>query len=325
MTSSPATPPARWSKPFEWWLTRMLLRLMKAAGRAVSPRGAERLGRGFGGLAYRTMTRYRLVALRNLELAFGRDWSENQIRRTAIASFQHIGVTAVEFFLRQPRLTQAEVLEDVEFEGQRLYEEAFRRGNGVILVTAHYGNWEMMGPRLAAAGYRVNAVSRTADDPGTEAMIEATRSAGGVHQIPRRRAAREGLAALRRNEILAILLDQNSAEGGVFVPFFGHPASTATGPAVFALKTGAAILPTFCIRRGGGKFTIRVHDPVPLPPAATDRASAVGELTAAITAAIERQIREKPEQWCWLHNRWKRQPLPDQVVWMHPNRVDVTE
>lgn len=309
MIENGSLPPQRWSKPLEWWGTRQLIRLLRGVGRCTPRAALAPLGRALGIAAYHSMRRYRLVALANLRRAYGAEWDEHRIEHTARASFQHLGITLMEFFLRQPRITAREVEEEVRFVGQEHYEEAFGHGRGVLLVSAHYGNWEMMGPRLARAGYRVTGVSRTADDPGTERMIEAIRNGCGLRQIPRRQAAREGLATLRRNEILAILLDQNTLQGGVFVPFFGHPASTATGPAVFALKTGAAIVPTFCIREADGTHTMRAWPPI-YPQQTGDRSADVLALTAALTAAIERQVRERPELWCWLHNRWKLQPTP---------------
>lgn len=303
----------RWSKPLEWWATRQLIRALNGAGR-VTPRSAlAPMGRALGMAAYHSMRRYRLVAHANLERAYGDQWDAAQIERVAQESFRHVGMTLVEFFLRQPRITPEEVEREVRFEGQEHYEDAFSRGKGVLLVTAHYGNWEMMGPRLFRAGYRVSAVSRTADDPGLERMIESIRTRCGLQQIPRRQAARQGLAALRRNEILAILLDQNTAEGGIFVPFFGHPASTATGPAVFALKTGAAIVPTFCLREADGTHTMKAWPPI-FPQPTGDRTRDIWELTAQVTRSIELQIRERPELWCWLHNRWKLQPAAGETA-----------
>ena len=270
------------------------------------------MGRGLGIAAFHTMRRYRVVALDNLRRAFGSEWSEDRIQATARESFRNLGLTLVEFLLRQPRIRPEEVLAEVEFVGKEHYEAAFERGKGVILITAHYGNWEMMGPRLAREGYQVNAISRTADDPGTEQMIESIRTRCGTKQIPRQKAAREGLAALRRNEILAILLDQNTAEGGVFVPFFGHPASTATGPAVFALKTGAALVPTFCVRNADGTHTMIAREPI-YPESTGDRAEDILRLTAELTLTIEKQIRSRPDLWFWLHNRWKLQPNPSEA------------
>lgn len=258
------------------------------------------------------MPRYRKVALSNLKRAFGQEWSESEIERVARSSFHNVGMTLVEFFLRQPRITREEVEREIRFEGREHYEAAFARGNGVLLITAHYGNWEMMGPRLLLEGYRVSAVSRTADDPGLESMIERIRSRSGYQQIPRKQAARQGLAVLKRNEILAILVDQNTLEGGIFVPFFGYPASTATGPAAFALKTGAALVPTFSLREADGTHTMRAMPPI-YPEPTGNRVEDVRRLTAAITHAIELQIRERPELWCWLHNRWKRQPEGEEL------------
>ena len=267
--------------------------------------------------AFHGMRRYRTVALNNLRLAYGDQWDEERIQEVARESFRHLGITLVEFFLRQPRVRGVDLEKEVRFVGQHHFEEAFRRGRGVIVVSAHYGNWEIMGPRLAHAGYIVTGVSRVADDPGLERMIEKIRARSGLHQIPRRRAARDGLAALRRNEILAILLDQNTAEGGVFVPFFGRPASTAMGPAVFALKTGAAIVPTFNVREADGTHTMRAWPPI-LPEPTGDRAADVLKLTAEVTRVIELQIRERPELWCWLHNRWKLQPSGTEAASLPP-------
>jgi KDO2-lipid IV(A) lauroyltransferase len=311
MSSNPEAgkpvPKRRWTKPLEWWATRRLIATLNLIGRCTPRSALPAFGRALGMGAFHGMRRYRQVARVNLQRAYGDQWSEAEIERVARESFRQIGITLIEFFLRQPRITGEEVEREVRFEGQEHYEAAFARGNGVILVTAHYGNWEMMGPRLHRAGYKVSAVSRTADDPGLEHMIESIRQRCGLQQIPRRQAARLGLAALRKNEILAILLDQNTAEGGVFVPFYGYPASTATGPAVFALKTGAALVPTFCIREADGSHTMKAWPPI-YPTSTGDRTEDVRSLTAEITRVIELQIRERPELWCWLHNRWKLQP-----------------
>lgn len=284
-----------------------MIRALNGIGRCTPRSALAPMGRALGRMTYQSMRRYRRVALSNLDRAYGDCMNREARLRLAIESFEHLGVTLIEFFLRQPRITMEEVEREVRFEGQEHYEAAFARGKGVLLITAHYGNWEMMGPRLSRAGYQVNAVSRTADDPGMERMIEAIRTRCGLRQIPRRQAARQGLAALRRNEILAILLDQNTAEGGVFVPFYGYPASTATGPAVFALKTGAAIVPTFCLREADGTHTMKAWPPI-YPQSTGDRNADIVRLTAEVTRIIELQIRERPELWCWLHNRWKLQP-----------------
>ncbi len=305
--SPPPDQKPRWSKPIEWWLTRHFVRFLIASGRLMSRSGHRSVGRALGNAAWRAMPRYRNVALANLKRAFGGSWSDEEILRVAQESFRVLGISMVEFFLWQPGLKGPDIDAAARLEGQEHYERAFARGKGVILITAHYGNWEMMGPCLSRAGYIVNAISRTADDPTMERTIESIRKGAGVRQIPRSKAAREGLGCLRRNEILAILMDQNTAEGGVFVPFFGHLASTATGPAVFALKTEAALVPTFCLREPDGSYTVQAREPI-LPEPTGDRQRDIVMLTARLTLAIEDQIRERPELWSWLHNRWKLGP-----------------
>jgi len=303
----------RRTKPLEWWATRQLIRTLNGAGRVTPKPALAPMGRALGRFAFRTMKRYRTVALNNLRQAYAGEWDEATVTRVALQSFENLGTTLIEFFLRQPKISVEELDREVRFEGQEHFEAAFARGNGVILVTAHYGNWELQGPRLVRAGFKVSAISRTADDPGLERMIESIRTRCGLKQIPRRQAARQGLAVLRRNEILAILLDQNTLEGGIFVPFYGRPASTATGPALFALRTGAALVPTFCIREADGTHTMRAWPPI-YPESTGDRERDVYRLTAAVTSVIEQQIRERPELWCWLHHRWKLQPTETEMA-----------
>lgn len=306
-TSAPSK--GRWSKPLEWWVSRQVFQALNYAGMLAPKRAPTPIGRALGLLAYSGMPRYRKVAIANLRRAYGDEWDEAALQDLARQSFQNLGITLAEFCLQMPRLTLESARREVHFEGKQYFEEALSRGKGVVLVSAHYGNWELIGPRLAAEGYCVNGISRKADDAGMDRLITNIRTRH-CRQIPRAQAAREGLAALRRNEVLAIGLDQNTAKGGIFVPFFGHPASTATGPAVFALKTGAAMIPTFCIREPNGDHVVKAWPPV-YPCPTGERAADIQRLTGEMTQVIEAQIRQRPELWMWLHNRWKHQPTPE--------------
>src|SRR5687768_8895443 len=137
------TPPPRWSKPIEWWATRQLLTLLRLLGAILPLPVLRAMGRGLGIGGFYAMRRYRVVTLENLRRAFGNEWGEEQIQATARESFRNLGVTLVDFLLRQPRITPEEVLAEVEFVGKEHYEAAFARGKGILLITAHYGNWEM--------------------------------------------------------------------------------------------------------------------------------------------------------------------------------------
>lgn len=252
------------------------------------------------------MKRYRKVAHANLQRAFGDEWDERRRTETVRACFGHIGTTLMEF-LWMPRLQGEAIDQRIGVEGQEHFEAAFARGKGVILVTAHFGNWEIMGPKLIRHGYKLNIISRDADDPGINQLINGIRQQAGEVIVGRKNSARPSLQALKRNEMLAILLDQNTWQGGIFVPFFGHPASTATGPAVLGLRSGAALVPVFCIRQPDRSHVIKVW-PYIIPEPTGDQEGDVYRLTAELTRVIEMQIREVPDQWMWIHNRWKRQP-----------------
>ncbi len=154
------------------------------------------------------------------------------------------------------------------------------------------------------------------DDRLTE-YIRRTREVAGMRVIHRREAVRQSLLALRRNELVGILLDQNAGDDGVFVDFFGHLASTAPGAAAFALRTGATVVPTFGWRRPDDRHVVEIGEPVPLIETG-DREQDILANTARYTKVIEEQIRAHPAQWFWLHKRWKSRPTTSRPTASRP-------
>jgi KDO2-lipid IV(A) lauroyltransferase len=296
----------RFTQPLEWWLSWRFLQGLVLLLRGIPFRHLHRLGNLLGTLAYYGMPRYRRVAHRNLRLAFGDAWSEAELGQVARASFRHLGINLVEF-LWLPRLTERRLGRLVEVPQRHYLDEALARGNGVIIISAHYGNWEFMPAWLVQAGYRLSTIVRDADHGGLNQLILDFRRSLGQEILLRRTAARPALACLRRNELLGIMLDQNTLHGGVFVDFFGHPAATAPGAATFAIRTGAALLPLFCVRQPDRSFEFVIEAPLyadPTQPSETE----IPRLTQELTHRIEAQIRSCPEQWMWIHNRWKLRP-----------------
>jgi KDO2-lipid IV(A) lauroyltransferase len=287
----------------------ILLALAGTVGRTPAP-VATLLGTAVGSFCYATMRRYRRVARANLQRAFGATRSPDEIERLARRSVQHLGRTLVEF-LQVPHWGPAEIERQIDLIGMEHLDAALAQGRGVIGVTAHYGNWEFLGVRLAHAGYPLNVIVRDADDPTINALFGRIRRGCGFRAISRRGGLRPSLACLRRGEILAILLDQNAAEGEAFVDFFGSPAATATGPAVLAQRTGAVLLPAFDRRLPDGRHVTELLPPVGWE--GLDDDCAIRGMTARLTRVIEQQIRADPEQWLWIHDRWKRQPEPSSV------------
>lgn len=178
-----------------------------------------------------------------------------------------------------------------------------------ILVTAHLGNWEYLALSHRLTPYRLSTLARPLDSSGLEHVLRTLRERAGVAVIDKRRALRPMLRALGEGRLVAVLLDQNaSRHEGVFVPFFGRLASTSKGLALVALRSGAPVLPVFILRESGGRHRVRVSAPLPVP-AMSDRDLAVEDLTARCTRAVEAAIRESPDQWLWIHRRWRTRPV----------------
>lgn len=299
--------------PLYQWHRRMQTRLGNAAVLWMArrwqrlPEGlARRLGIGMGAAMRIISPRHARIVMTNLRLAFGGEKSEAELAGIAKACYRHLGLCLTEF-VRLPAMGAEDIRQMAELRGREHIEAALERGRGAILLTGHVGNWEMAGSRIAAEGYPVNVIARAQRDTEITECVRRTREAMGMRVLHRRAAVRGSLRALRDNELLGILLDQNAGDDGVFVDFFGHLASTAPGAAAFALKTGAPVLPTFGFRKPDGTHTIEVGEPVPLVNTG-DRDRDIYENTARYTQIIEERIRARPEQWFWLHKRWKARP-----------------
>jgi KDO2-lipid IV(A) lauroyltransferase len=219
---------------------------------------------------------------------------------------------ALTTFVRIPTMKAPEMDALVETEGFHHIEEAFRQKKGMITFTAHYGFWELMAIYVTRLYPDVSMVVRPLDNPKLDRLISGVRGSGGGGVIDSKKVFREGLRLLRRNGILGILIDQNFHKGGVFVDFFGRPAATNTLVPILARRTGCAVLPMHNVWKGE-KIRIICEAPVTLS-ANPDQNAAIGEDTQMLTRIAERWIREDPSQWLWLHNRWKRRPLPGEPI-----------
>ena len=260
------------------------------------------LGRRLGDAAWAVLGGRRRVCLANLRRAFGPDAAPDELARLGRRSFEHLGMNAVEFsrmFFRPP----ATLLARVEMTGHEHLEAALRGGRGALIVSAHYGNWELLPARIVQSGHAGAAVVvRPQPHPVLEAIAARMRRRGGLALIDKRHGLREILSTLRAGALVGLLLDQNaSRQEGVFVPFFGEPASTSKGLALVARRSGAAVVPAFIRRTGPGTHCVEIEPALP-------RVDDVAALTALVNATIERAIRRAPEQWFWVHRRWRTRP-----------------
>jgi KDO2-lipid IV(A) lauroyltransferase len=264
------------------------------------------LGRRLGDLAYAALPRRRRIALANLDRAYPA-LPEAERRRLARRAAQHLGMTLVEL----PRILTAplaETLARIRLDGIEHLDAAMKTHGRALILTAHLGNWEILCAAHRLTEYGLSIVVRPLDAPWLDAVAERLRRRAGVDVIAKRGALRPVLEALRRGRMVGILMDQNAARReGVFVEFFGHPASTSRSIALLAVRTGAPVVPIFARRVGGTGHTVVIR-PALAPPASNDPEAAVVELTARCTAEIEGAIRQAPEQWLWSHDRWRTRP-----------------
>ncbi len=268
-----------------------------------------RLGAGLGKLAYRLSRRYRTVAERNLRMAYGDSLTEVERQQIIQQVFVHFAKSLMEFLVGDG-LSPEDLRRMVKVVGEEHLQWCVEQGRGTLVITAHYGNWEIAARFMTQCkGYKLNVVARDADDALTTVLVNRIREQGGYRVVPRGQAVRAILQALRRNEAVALLPDQNA--GDVFVPFFGKLAGTVAGPAVLALRTGAPILPAFCTRQPDDTYLLELLPPFTVHPT-DDRERDIVDTMARITSIIEQQVRKYPAQWLWLHNRWKTRP-PEEV------------
>ena len=205
-------------------------------------------------------------------------------------------------FLRIPGARNEEMNSYTTAEGMEHYEAALAAGKGVIIVTGHFGNWEHFASFAARQGVPLTVVAREPEDPLFAAWVKNQREAAGYVVLYRGASMREILRILKRGEVIAILPDQNGDD--IFVPLLGIPAGTTTGPATLALHTGAAIVPGYCAFQPDGTYHIRLLPAIDTS-ATGDRKADIARITAEINRFLEDAIRRYPDQWLWLHNRWK--------------------
>jgi KDO2-lipid IV(A) lauroyltransferase len=247
------------------------------------------------------------VALANLERAFGPRLGLADRRALARAGFRHLGVTAVEC-CRLFCGPSGAMLRRVRVEGVEHLKAALVEGRGALCLSAHFGNWELLAAANSLAGLPpLHIVVRPLDNPFLDGLVARGRERADVRLIPKRAAVKGVRTALARGECVGILLDQNAGPQGIFVPFFGEPASTSRSLAVLALKTGAPVVPAFIHRLPDGDHVVTLEPALPLVRTG-DIDRDVHLNTARYTEVIERHVREHPEQWFWVHRRWKTRP-----------------
>jgi KDO2-lipid IV(A) lauroyltransferase len=289
------------------FLRYYLLRALFAFVGALPLGAAKRLGAFVGGLGFVLARKERRKALDSLSRAFPQK-SDGERLAIARACFRHLGTCGGEIgaLARIDRMIERYVL--LPDSARQVLEAALAERKGVVFVSGHVGNFELLARRISMAGFPCQTIAKEASDPRTTALIEKVRLSGKLKVIWRGQAGsvRHMLRALKNGEILGMLIDQDTKVQGVFVDFFGEKAFTPRAAADFALRTGAAVVMGFAFRREDGGYRLELTRLSVTPKG--DRDADATELTAAMTRSIEDAIRRAPEAWVWMHQRWKTRP-----------------
>lgn len=268
---------------------------------------ASGLGGAIGAAAFGLLGQERRKVLANLEAALTAEASPKDRLGIAKGCFVHFGRVAAEC-MKLDGLKEADLASKVEVRGFDRIEAALAKGRGILFLTAHFGNWEIMAAAYAARGVSVSVLAAPIYDEVLDRWTREIRGKRGIRTILRGRfgTAKAMIAAIKRNHLLGVLIDQDTRVDGVFVPFFGRPAYTPSGPATLALRYDLPVFVGFSTRLPGGQYRVESIGPIELKRTG-NLEEEIRENTASWTQLIEAQVRRYPEQWIWMHNRWKTQ------------------
>ena len=265
------------------------------------------LGVWIGNLSYIVLKRRRRIAISNLKIAFAKKFSDQEIQRICRKSFQGLGKNLAEF-LQFPQLTTENIWELVNVEGKENLDIALGQGKGAIIFVPHFGNWELTGLITGVLiPNRIKAIVFELRNKRLNQLVWKYRQHLSAELIPKKRAIRRIILALQQNCAIGFFADQDAGDSGVFVDFFGKPASAVRSPMILALKTGAPILFSVCIRQPNNQHLVKIYEPFYIE-ISKNLEHDVQYNTERLLKILEREIRKYPDQWLWLHNRWKTQP-----------------
>ena len=288
---------------FIFWSVRGLLAFLRILGL----KSAMGLGRGLGRRVFRLARLERERTLRHLSWAF-EQMPEGDRMDLARKVFEHFGMAVAEVACAR-KIKPITAYMDLDPDSRNLLDDTLSLGKGVVFITGHLGNWELMARSLAALGYPINTIGQRSYDPRFTRLIQRFRDEGLVNTLWRgdSNLVEKMVGVLRRGEIMGLLVDQDTRVPGVFVDFFGRPAWTPTAGAVLARKTGAPVIMGFNHRKPSGHGYV-IHLTSLALSSVEDEREALAQDTQAMTRLIEQHIRKYPEQWVWMHRRWKTKP-----------------
>jgi KDO2-lipid IV(A) lauroyltransferase len=292
-------------KKIQHHLEKWIVEALIATARIVPLTALRRFGAGLGWFAFRIVGIRRDIVLANLHASLP-DCDDREVHDIAQRSYMNWGRSTMEF-AAQRHLSKENILDMVTLDGIESFDEALDCGRGAVLITAHLGNWELLAAAVAQCGYPVHVTDTDHSNPIVHRIIDELRERHQVKLISPRQPVRYLLKLLESNQFVAYLPDQDARGSGVFVEFFGRPAWTLRAPAVFAMRRGCPVVTGFLVREGNDNHRA-IFGRALWPDRNLKGEEAVVELTQRITRIIEDMVRQYPEQYFWVHRRWKTQP-----------------
>ena len=265
------------------------------------------IGRGLGWI-YGSVIRYhRQDAIEALKRAFPQK-PQSEILEIVRRMYANLGMNLVEV-LRLGKVTDEFLRDSIQVEGEEHGRTALLRNRGAVILTGHLGNWDLLASIVPRLGYPLTVISKDIKNKGLNEFWMKIRQRFGVKFVPAHNSYRTCLTTLKKNELIGFILDQNMIRSeGVFVDFFGKPACTTPGLAYMSAQSGAPVVPVFMLRRGNGCHVVKVLPPLDPPP--NREPATIQEFTQRYTKIIEDVVRQYPDQWIWIHRRWKTVPPP---------------
>jgi KDO2-lipid IV(A) lauroyltransferase len=282
---------------------KMLLVLIRVLPRKVSMWMGARLG----ALAFRFLKNERAKTINNLTIAYGTEKNETEIRAMAREVWVNLGKSGVEFAIKMGQEDSEKFFKDLEVRGNEYLQEAYRKGKGILGLISHMGCWEGTAMGIPMLGIPAYAIGKKMGNEKLNDLLFESRGKKGVPTLARGSSYKTILRVLSENNLIGILIDQDTDVRGVFVDFYGKPAHTPIGAAMLAMDSGAPVLPMFYLKKPDDTYEFIIEKEIPLVVTGNRRQD-MEENTRRFHEVIEKYIKKYPTQWVWMHNRWKTTP-----------------
>jgi KDO2-lipid IV(A) lauroyltransferase len=293
-----------------YYAIRALIHLFENISRDIALKFAVVIGEIFALLASKDMQ----IAIANLNRAYGKTWSENKIKVVARECFIQLARNGADV-IHSRKWSVEEFRRLVDVEGMEHFDLALDMKKGIIAITGHIGNFELLAAYFAAVkGIPVSVIGRKLYDIRLDDLIVENREKWGMENIPSDASARRFYGALKSNRTIGVLMDLDSSRiSGLHVPFFGYPAKTAAGPVVLGRRSGSPIVPLALFRTPNDKYLLKILPVIEIPNT-EDKENDIKSTLIKCNQALETLINHDPTQWAWMHNRWKSKPSSEENV-----------